>query len=102
VVLLMVEVYALPCTRISCREKHIIKKVTDGVALTFPEFLDNFYVRYKAAKFRRFYQYLLKYRDQVRFAVYPDFRYDLADVVKCFDVHWIFPLHHTNEIEFVF
>jgi len=97
----MVSVYALPCLRFSSRERALIKKLTDGKALTFPEFLDNFYVRYKHAKFKQFYNYLVKHREQVKFAVYPDFRYDLHYLLKAFShINWLFPLHQRKELDF--
>ncbi len=99
---MMAFVYALPCLRFSSRERQLIKKLTDGKALTFPEFLDNFYVRYKRACFKQFYSYLVKHSDQVKFAVYPDFRYDLHYLLKSFDhIQWLFPLHKKAELDFV-
>jgi len=98
----MVFIYALPCLRFSSRERQLIKKLTDSKALTFPEFLDNFYVRYKYACFKQFYAYLLKYKDIVEFAVYPDYRYDLHLLLKSFSfINWLFPLHKKAELDFV-
>jgi len=93
---------ALPCLRTASRETQIAKKYG---FLTYPQFLDNFYVRYvrfKDVNFRKvFLRHLLKNRDQVEYVVYPDYQYDMSYLLESFNVNWIFPLHRKKEFNFV-
>ena len=90
---------ALPCIKFSCKETKIAKKYG---FITFPEFIDNFYVRYKTAQFNMFWKYLTQYYSQIKFAVYPDYRYDelLFLLGKFPNIRWIFPVHSKKEFEF--
>lgn len=69
--------------------------------LTYPEFLDNFYVRHRTRGYKLFIKLLNKYYNIVQFAVLPDFHYPLMRLlIKNYpDVVWIFPLHHKYEIK---
>lgn len=89
---------ALPCVRSGGREIEVIRRYG---FLTFPEFLDNFYVRHKRAVFDRFWRLLAECGDEVRFAVFPDYRYDLAWLTEKFPgINWIFPVHSRREFDF--
>ena len=91
-------IVALPCIAFSVKEREIIKKYG---FLTYPEFLDNFYVRYKTRGYDLFSKLLRRYKDQVRFAVAPDYNYKLMEGLKEKYPHidWIFPLHKKSELE---
>jgi len=69
--------------------------------LTYPEFLDNFYVRHKTRGFKLFLKLLKQYKDQVEFAVLPDHQYNrMRTLKKAYpEINWIFPLHRKSEIE---
>jgi len=69
--------------------------------LTFPEFVDNFFVKSQKANIKLFLKILRKYEDEIVFAVYPDFRYDLLFLLRKYpDINWIFPLHLKREFKF--
>ncbi len=98
-------IVALPCLQFSSRERAIIKQVNKCI-LTFPEFHDNYYVRYKRFKetnWRKlFLKSIMRHREYLKFVVYPDHQFDLVWLLKSFDdVQWIYPLHHREEAEFV-
>ena len=101
----MYRIVALPCLQFSSREREIIKKVNKCI-LTFPEFHDNYYVRYKRFKEtnwrKMFLKSIMRHREHLKFVVYPDHQYDLAWLLKSFkDVQWIYPLHSKEEVDFV-
>ncbi len=89
---------ALPCIAFSVKEREIIQKYG---FMTYPQFLDNFYVRHKTRGFKLFLKLLKQHYEQVDFAVLPDYQYDkMKTLIKAFpDVNWIFPLHRKSEIE---
>lgn len=91
-------IIALPCIAFSVKEREIIKKYG---FLTYPEFIDNFYVRHKTRGFKLFLKLLKQYYEQVEFAVLPDYQYDRMKVLrKAYqDINWIFPLHKKSELE---
>ena len=98
-------IVAIPMDRKKDIKVDIIKEV-DPTILTFPEFLDNFYVRYiryRDLNFRKkFLRVFQKYINEVRVAIYPDYQYDLAWLLKKYsDKIWVFPLHKKEEIDFV-
>jgi len=92
------KIVALPCIAFSVKEREIIRKYG---FLTYPEFLDNFYVRHKTRGYSLFLKLLKKYNDQVKFAVAPDYNYKLAERLKekYEHINWIFPLHKKSELE---
>jgi len=91
---------ALPCIAFSLKEREIIRKYG---FLTYPEFIDNFYVRHRTRKYNLFVKLLDKYYEQIRFAVLPDFHYDLMKkLINEYDsIEWIFPLHKKSEMRIV-
>jgi len=91
-------IVALPCIAFSVKEREIIRKYG---FMTYPEFLDNFYVRHKTRGFKLFIKLLKQYNGSVKFAVAPDYNYDLMKTLKKAypDVNWIFPLHRVKELE---
>lgn len=91
-------IVALPCIAFSVKEREIIRKYG---FLTYPEFLDNFYVRHKTRSYGLFSKLLRKYHHQVKFAVAPDYNYKLMEGLKqrYKQVNWIFPLHKKSELE---
>ena len=92
---------ALPCIAFSVKEREIIKR--HGF-LTYPEFLDNFYVRHKTRGYKLFVKLLKQHKDDVKFAVLPDYQYDrMRTLKKAFtDINWIFPLHKKSELEIAY
>ena len=90
-------IVALPCIKFTGREKQIIIK--HGF-LTYPEFLDNHYIRDLRARPR----WLIKHieRFQVQFAIAPDYQYQTAIALlnKYNKVNWIFPLHRKDEVKY--
>ena len=98
-------IVALPCGQFSSKEREIIKSINPSF-LTFPEFLDNFYVRYaryKDVNFRKlFLRVLRKHLERVEFVVYPDYQYDMSWLLRKYrDKKWIFPLHKKEELDFI-
>ena len=92
-------IVALPCIAFSVKERKLIKKYG---FLTFPEFLDNFFVKHKSRpNFWKFVEYLKKYEGTIKFAVLPDYQYHRMEwLMERFEVeNWIFPLHKKEEIE---
>ncbi|RLG98326.1 hypothetical protein DRO29_01215 [Candidatus Bathyarchaeota archaeon] len=89
---------ALPCIAFSVKEREIIRKYG---FMTYPEFLDNFYVRHKTRGFKLFIKLLKQYKDHVVFAIAPDYKYDLMKTLKRAYpyVNWIFPLHRKSELD---
>lgn len=92
---------ALPCIAFSVREREIIQKYG---FLTYPRFLDNFYVRHRTRGFKLFLKLLKQYKDLVEFAVLPDLQYDrMSTLRKAYpDIKWIFPLHKKSELEIAY
>ena len=96
---------ALPCLQFSSRERAIIKEV-DKCILTFPEFHDNYFVRYKRFKQQNWRKLFIisisRHAEHVVFAVYPDMQKDMTYLLKKYDhINWIYPLHYMNELDFV-
>jgi len=96
------KVTALPCFRF-CKEVEIARKYG---FLTFPEFLDNFYVRYvryKDVNFRKtFLRYFSKFKENVKYVVFPDYQYNMTWLLRKYDnVIWVFPLHRKEEFDFI-
>jgi len=89
---------ALPCIAFSVKERDIIKKYG---FITYPEFLDNFYVRHRTRGFKFFLKLLKQYEEHVEFAVLPDLQYDRMKTLRRVypDINWIFPLHKKSELE---
>lgn len=89
---------ALPCIAFSVKEREIIRKYG---FMTWPEFIDNFYVRHRKRRYRYFQRLLKRYNRQIRFAVAPDYDYDLMERLKRLYPHiqWIFPLHKKEELK---
>jgi hypothetical protein len=92
-------IIALPCISFSVKEREIILK--HGF-LPFPQFLDNHYVRKKKSDVIWLIKNIEKYKDLVKFAIAPDYKYKEAVILlkKYPFVNWIFPLHKKNELEF--
>jgi len=91
-------IVALPCIAFSVKERKLIKKYR---FLTFPEFLDNFFIKHKTRPdFWKFVEYLEKYDGKIEFGVLPDYQYHRMEwLMKKFKVkNWIFPLHKKEEI----
>ena len=91
-------IVALPCIAFSVKEREIIVKYG---FLTWPAFIDNFYVRHRKRRFRYFQKLLKRYKDKIQFAVAPDYDYELMERLKRLYPHitWIFPLHKKEELE---
>ena len=91
-------IVALPCISFSYPERQIIMKYG---FLTYPEFIDNFYVRHRTRKFAYFRRLLVKYRDLIRFAVLPDYDYELMERLVVWDsrIQWLMPIHLKREIK---
>jgi len=69
--------------------------------VTYPEFLDNFYVSKGTNAYDEFLRLLTRYKGMVRYAILPDYKYDLMERLVEWDqsINWIFPLHRKSEIE---
>jgi len=91
---------ALPCIAFSVKERKIARK--HGF-LSYPDFLDNFYIASKGkSDIKRFMRNLCKYKKFVIFAVYPDEMQDLGQFHNNYDFcDWIYPLHSKQELDFV-
>lgn len=90
---------ALPCISFTVAERKIARKYG---FLSFPEFHDNYYISEEnRANFPKFIKSLVKYKHLVIFAVYPDNRYDLPELLHNYSfAEWIFPLHKKAELDF--
>ena len=98
-------IVALPCLQFSSRERAIIKQINKCI-LTFPEFHDNYYVRYKRFRdvnWRKlFLKSIARHREHLKFIVYPDGQGDMVWLLDSFsDVEFIYPLHFQHELDFV-
>jgi|GEM_PF-5817913 len=91
------QIVALPCIHFSVKEREIIRKYG---FLTFPEFLDNHYVKDLRARPRWLIRHIEKYN--VEFAIAPDYLYQTAIALKkkYDDVNWVFPLHRKAELKY--
>ena len=91
-------IVAIPCIAFSVKEREIIRKYG---FMTYPEFLDNFYIRHKTRGYSLFSKLLRRYDDKIRFAVAPDYNYKLMESLKekYAHINWIFPLHKKSELE---
>lgn len=91
---------ALPCISFTVKERKIARK--HGF-LSYPEFLDNFYISEEnRSNIPKFLKHLCRNKNLVIFAVYPDNRHDLEDFHRNYDFcEWIYPLHKKSEIDFV-
>ncbi|RLE38235.1 hypothetical protein DRJ17_04520 [Candidatus Woesearchaeota archaeon] len=88
-------IIAIPCYY------YQIKYVKELGFLTFPEFVDNEFVRFGKPNVKKLLKILVEYGNEVKFVVYPDFRYDLLWLLKKFShINWIFPLHFKSELNF--
>lgn len=91
---------ALPCISFTVAERKIARK--HGF-LSYPEFLDNFYISEEnRANFPKFHKHLCRNKNLVIFAVYPDNRKDLTFYPKNYGfAEWIYPLHTKEQLDFV-
>lgn len=91
-------IVALPCICFCNPEREIIKKYN---FLTFPDFLDNFYVKSKTKKFSYFQKLLDELDGDIQYAVAPDGEYALmAELKQSYpDIVWLFPVHLISEVE---
>lgn len=92
------KIIALPCICFSEPERQIIRKYD---FMTFPEFLDNFYVRNQTKRFSYFQSLLQRLDGQIRFAVAPDGEYELMAELKTKypGITWLFPVHKLSEVK---
>lgn len=90
-------IIALPCIHFSVREREIIRRYG---FLTYPQFLDNHYVKELRARPRWLIRHIEKY--DVEFAIAPDYLYQIAIALKNKYPHinWIFPLHRRSELKY--
>jgi hypothetical protein len=91
---------AMPCICFSVAERQIIN---NHGFISYPEFLDNFWVKCKGRKFNQFQKALEKHKDNIRIGVLPDGDYPLMSRVmeKYQNIDWLFPLHRKEEIKVV-
>jgi hypothetical protein len=89
-------IVALPCIHFSVKEREIINKYG---FMSFPQFLDNHYVKENKAKVSFLIKNIKRY--DVKFAIAPDYQYENALLLKKLypHVNWIFPLHRKVEKE---
>jgi len=87
-------IVALPCVHFSVKEREIINKYG---FLSFPQFLDNHYIKEKKAKVSFLVKNIKRY--DVKFAIAPDYQHSNALLLKKLypRVNWIFPLHQKAE-----
>ena len=87
-------IVALPCIHFSVKEREIINKYG---FMSFPQFLDNHYVKTNRAKVSFLVKNIKKY--DVKFAIAPDYQHENALLLKRLypHVNWIFPLHQKAE-----
>jgi len=92
-------IVALPCIHFTVREREIINRYG---FLSFPQFLDNHYVKSLRARPKWLIHNIEKYGAIVKFAVAPDYQYQTAILLKKKypDINWIFPLHRKNELKY--
>ena len=93
-------IQALPCISFSVKERKIARKYG---FLTYPEFLDNFYIAQEGRpNIPKFMRHLVKNRSLVIIAVYPDNSQFLGNFHKNYDFcEWLYPLHRKEELDFV-
>jgi len=86
----------LPCICFTVKEREIINKYG---FMSFPEFIDNHYVKDRKAQVNYLIKCIEKY--DVKFAIAPDYQYENALMLKeqYPHVEWIFPLHKKKEKE---
>lgn len=89
---------ALPCICFTVKEREIINKYG---FLSYPAFLDNFYVNHRQKKYSHFRKKLKEHHENVEFAVAPDEDYELMFALKekYPRIKWIFPMHKKQEFQ---
>lgn len=88
---------ALPCIRFTVEEREIAQK---SGFLTFPQFLDNHYIKEGKAQVKWLERNLRRFgMGQVVFAIAPDFQYEEMKRLKKEYPHinWVFPFHDRSE-----
>jgi len=80
-------IVALPCIHFTVKEREIIRKYG---FMTFPEFVDNHYVKSRHAQVSYLVRCIKKY--DVVFAIAPDYQYRNALLLRRLypDIEWIF------------
>jgi len=87
----------LPCISLTVKEKQIAHKYG---FLSYPEFLDNFYITWRTKPdVKHFLRLLYRHSSKIQYAVFTDYLYDtgFALVHKFPHIEWIFPLHRKEE-----
>jgi len=85
--------------------KHVLNDVTRKYGfLSFPEFVDNFFIQNGESDCKKFKRILDEYGEKIEFAVLVDYKYDMMEkLMKEYSwINWIFPLHLRKEMEVVY
>ena len=90
---------ALPQVK-SSKQKLICRKLG---FLVYPEFMDNYFVHSGDKRLAHFLCELRKNVLKVRFAILPDYKYNLMERLVNWNprINWIFPLHRKSELRYV-